>query len=164
MHLWTLKYLWLTLRHKWFVFQAGLKVGAGLWDLITHDLSKLSLSELPAYGRQFYGPADDSDGFIEAWTYHQNRNKHHWEYWIPRTGHNRCNPPHPDGQPVVMPWRYVREMVADWLGASRAYDGRWPEFNKWPWLVSKFRHMTLHPETRHRVRYVLAESGYELLL
>lgn len=144
----TLKYAWLTLKHKYFVFRAGLKIKVPLWRLITHDLSKFRLSELPHYGRQFFGSKDDPEGFIRCWIRHQNRNDHHWEWWIPRTGHNRCDPPFPDGCPVRMSDAAVREMVADWMGASRAYEGKWPDSHHWVWLDKHFGKMDLHPETR----------------
>jgi hypothetical protein len=148
----TIQYFWLTVRHKWFVFLAGRRIGCPLWRLITHDLSKFGPSELRHYGRQFFGKADDPAGFIRCWIHHQNHNDHHWEYWIPRTGHNRCCPPYVDGVPVEMPEGAVLEMVADWFGASRAYEGRWPDEN-WPWLVGSLDKILprLHPMTRLRV-------------
>jgi hypothetical protein len=152
-----MKYFLLTCRHKWFVFLAGLKVGCPLWRLIVHDLSKFLPSELPHYQRQFFGKADDPAGFILCWTRHQNRNDHHWEYWIPRTGHNRCDPPFPDNVPIRMSEGAIREMVADWMGASRAYEGRWPESFSWPWYEKnepKIRER-LHKETGIRVREII---------
>ena len=53
-----MRYFWLTVRHKWFVFRAGLEWSVPLWRLITHDLSKFTRHELPHYDRQFFGPAD----------------------------------------------------------------------------------------------------------
>lgn len=156
----TLKYAWLTLKHKWFVFRAGLRTKAPLWRLIIHDWSKFTPSELPRYGRQFFGAADRPDEFIAAWIHHQNHNPHHWEYWIPRTGHNRCSPPHPDNQPVPMPEWAVREMVADWIGASRAYSGEWPVPGNWPWLEKNGRKPVLHLDTRLMVDRVLQELGF----
>ena len=128
-----LKYAWLTIRHKVFVFRAGLKLGVPMWLLVIHDIDKFYPDELPHYGRQFFGDKNDPEGFIRCWTRHQNRNPHHWEYWIPRTGHNRCSPPFPDNISIPMPREYVLEMVADWCGASRAYEGRWPWEGKWEW-------------------------------
>jgi hypothetical protein len=159
----TWKYFWLTVKHKWFVFRAGLKVGAKLRDLITHDLSKFRWSELPHYGRQFFGKADDPKGFINCWLRHQNRNRHHWEYWIPRTGHNRCEPPYPDMKPIPMPERYVREMVADWLGASRAYEGKWPGA-QWPWLEKNWLKIQerVHPATVRIVMRVLRKLDVQV--
>lgn len=157
----TIKYFLLTLKHKWFVLVAGLKTKANLWDLIVHDWTKFSPSELPHYGRQFFGKADDPEGFIGCWVHHQNHNPHHWEYWIPRTGHNRCQPPFPDGQPIPMPERYVREMVADWLGAGRAYEGKWPNVFIWPWLVANRRKMLLHQNTSEMIDKIVLELQKE---
>ncbi len=156
-----MKYLWLTIKHKWFVFLAGKKTGCSLWRRITHDLSKLSPAELPHYQRQFFGKADDPRGFIRCWIHHQNHNDHHWEYWIPRTGHNRCVPPYPDGKPVPMSLACIREMVADWLGASRAYGGKWPTKEEYPWFDENWDQIAkqLHPATKQAVMGVLEEIG-----
>lgn len=55
--------------------------------------------------------------------------------------------------PLPMPEKYVREMVADWMGASKAYDGKWPK-EKWLWW-EKNREKVLsycHPETIRRIK------------
>lgn len=140
----TIKYAILTIKHKWFVLLAGLRVKCPLWRLITHDLSKFGWSELPHYGRQFFGDKSDGPGFIRCWLRHQNRNDHHFEYWIPRSGHNRCTPPYPDNQPISMPEDAIREMVADWLGASRAYEGKWPDVHNWSWFESNWPKISEH--------------------
>jgi hypothetical protein len=144
----TLKYAWLICKHKWFVYKAGRKLKVPIWRLITHDLSKFYPSELPHYGRQFFGTKDDPGGFIKCWLKHQNRNDHHPEFWTPRTGHNRCNPPYPDGCPIAMDESAVKEAIADWLGASRAYEGRWPDVHHWSWFESHFSRIDMHPDTR----------------
>lgn len=156
-----MKYFWLTIRHKWFVFLAGLKTGAPLWRLVIHDWTKFLPSELPHYQRQFFGAHDDPQGFAAAWLHHQNHNPHHWEYWIPRTGHNRSTPPMPDNDPLEMPWWACREMVADWLGASRAYEWQWPKPGSWPWLEKNYDKIRLHPKSKERVNIVLQELGYD---
>ena len=139
-----MKYLWLTLKHKWFVFLAGIKIKVPIWKLILHDWTKFLPSELPHYQCQFFGKADDPNGFINAWLHHQNSNKHHWEYWIPRTGHNRCTPPYPDNEPILMPENVIREMIADWMGASRAYEGKWPTKDNWKWMDNNLPKILLH--------------------
>lgn len=53
-----LQYLRYILRHKWFVFVAGWKVGAPLWRLVIHDWSKFTPAEWTPYVRKFYGSAD----------------------------------------------------------------------------------------------------------
>lgn len=158
-----MKYFMLIWKHKWFVLLAGLKTKAPPWRLIIHDWSKFLPSELPAYQRQFFGPKELQcpEQFIACWTMHQNRHPHHWEYWIPRTGHNRCTPPLPDNEPIPMPMWAVREMVADWMGASRAYDGKWPSYQRWPWFDNNFAKISgrLHGVTYARVLLVLKEVG-----
>ena len=104
-----MRYFWLTVKHRWFVLLAGLRVGCPLWRLLTHDLSKFGWSELRHYQRRFFGKADRPEQFIRCWLHHQNHNDHHWEYWIPRSGHNRCTPPYPDNQPIPMPFYLVAD-------------------------------------------------------
>lgn len=143
----TLRYLWLTIKHKWFVFLAGLATKAPLWRLLIHDWSKFTLAEAPYYGRQFFGAADEPYGFSCAWNHHQKTNPHHWEYWVMVSGHNRGG--YEDGCALRMPQGYVREMVADWLGASRAYEGVWPtSLETWPWWQDNFDRLRLHSDTR----------------
>lgn len=150
---WSLEYAWLTLKHKWFVFLACRRVGVSLWQALVHDLSKFTPAELPAYGRQFFGDKGDPDGFASAWLHHQNVNPHHWEYWIPRSGHSKGE----DGPaPLPMPEKYVREMVADWMGASRAYTGSWEMHD---WLYKNMPKMRLHQKTKCRIFDVLQEIG-----
>lgn len=156
----TLKYAWLTIKHKYYVFLAGIRIGCPIWRLITHDLSKFSLKELPYYGNQFFGNKDNPTGFMNCWLHHQNHNDHHWEYWIPRTGHSRCTPPYKDNKPIIMPKKAILEMIADWLGASRSYEGRWPTIESWPWAEKNLDNILkrVHPSCRRYVRTTLNES------
>ena len=148
----------LTMKHKWFVLMAGLKIvkGLSIWRLIKHDCSKFLPSELPHYGRQFFGNKDQPYKFMLAWLNHQNNNNHHWEYWIPRTGHSKCDPPYLSGEPLEMKHEAVREMVAGWLGASRAYDGNWPKsLEEWGWFKENFNKIRLNPKTRKQIIVIL---------
>ena len=155
----TLQYLWLTLRHKAFVFRAGLRTGAPIWRLVTHDWSKFTPAEAPHYGRQFFGAADDPLGFSKAWLHHQHLNPHHWEHWIPVTGHNRGG--FSDLEPLPMPMWAVREMVADWMGAGRAYEGAWPDsVRRWDWFQQQWVKVAprMHPLTIRRVERTLGDA------
>ena len=150
----------LIIKHKWFVFLAGLKLRVPLWRLLVHDWTKFLPCELPHYGRQFCGKADRPLEFMHAWLHHQNSNKHHWEYWIPRSG-CRCDPPYPDGFPITMPEWAIREMVADWLGASRTYGTKCSDINDWKWLEKNKHGFILHNETRKKLNQILQELGYK---
>ena len=144
-----LRYAWLTTKHKWFVFLAGRKIGCPLWRLLTHDLSKYGPHELVHYGRQFFGTGDHQEDFGKAWLHHQNINDHHWEYWIFRTKHDQDKNP---SKILPMSDGAVLEMISDWFGASRAYEGAWPWFDEWTWYDENFKRMKLHPETEQKVK------------
>ncbi len=157
-----MSYLLLTIKHKWFVLLAGLKVGVPVWQLLIHDWTKFLPWNLCEYQEQFFGDKSRSEGFINAWLRHQNSHPHHWEYWIPRTGHNRCEPPYKDNEPLAMPEKFVCEMVADWMGASRAYEGKWPDINNWDWMKQNYSKMNLHPVTDVRIGDVIMKlRGYK---
>lgn len=151
-----MQYLILTLKHKWYVFLACLQVDVPLWRAIIHDLSKFTPSELPQYNRHFFGDKGDPKGFARAWLHHQNYNPHHWEYWITRSDHSHGGSGAVDGC-LEMPETYIREMIADWLGASRAYTGSWEMSD---WLLKNLPKIKLHPLTRRKVHNVLTELGY----
>lgn len=168
-----LKYLKSLLIHKWFVLIAGLKVGKiPIWRLAFHDWTKFLPVEFIAYSRHFYGDYPDNSevpellrrlpswngktkqdiqlSFDYAWLHHQNTNPHHWQYWIivydDEPEKVKCLP---------IPETYVYEMVADWAGAGRAYNGKW-EVNQW-YEKSKEK-ILLHPDTRVLVEKVIKEN------
>jgi hypothetical protein len=143
-----LQYLRYVVRHKWFVFVAGRKTGAPLWRLVIHDWSKFMPAEWGPYARRFFsgnsGKLDktgDPEEFHRAWTHHWHLNPHHWEHWLTA-----------DGKPLTMPEPFVREMVADWMGAGRAITGKWEVLE---WYQKNAERMLLHPQTRTRVRLLL---------
>ena len=138
-HLQYLKYI---LRHKWYVFLAGCKLGIPLLALV-HDWSKFKPSEWLPYARTFYNKDgskcyQEHPEFTLAWNHHQKRNKHHWQYWMITwdRGDTECLP---------MPDRYRREMLADWIGAGRALG----KPDTAGWYEANRDNIKLHPETRH---------------
>ena len=123
-----LKYFNYVIKHKWFVLVAGLRLGrVNLWQLIIHDWHKFLPDEWLPYVIYFYGSGKEAheikSRFDVAWNAHQNRAKHHYQYW------HLWND---DGEKyhLPMPEKYVREMVADWMGAGRAITGKW-EMEAW---------------------------------
>lgn len=87
-----LLYGWYLAKHKFFVMWAGLKIGAPLRRLITHDLSKLLPDEWFPYANFFYGRNGASQEDLEdmqaafdlAWLKHQHRNPHHHQHYLLR--------------------------------------------------------------------------------
>ena len=117
-------YLNYVLRHKWLVFLACVRLGVPLRGLL-HDASKLLPDEFFTYARWFYLPdgsrrtdfsgMEDVDrlAFDRAWLLHQNRNRHHWNWWVLREALN-------ESRVLPMPTAFVLEMVADWSAAGKA--------------------------------------------
>lgn len=153
-------YLRTVLRHKAFVLIAGMKCGVPLWRLLVHDLSKFSRAEWGPYVRRFEGGRGgamnheaDPDEWKVAWNHHWHRNPHHWEHWLRFTYFEG-----PDTKvfpaALRMPETYVREMVADWMGAGRAYTGTWDARE---WYEKNRERILLHDDSRAVAERLLAE-------
>jgi len=152
-----MKYFFATLKHKWYVLLAGLKVGGiGLWRLFIHDWSKFTRAELLQYNRQFFGGGGDPIGFAHTWHHHIVNNPHHWNHWVVCGDYWTKEKGAVNGA-LEMPEVYVREMVADWMGASRAYTGSWDMES---WLLKNLPNIVLHPDSRDKLFEVLKEQGY----
>ena len=149
-HLACLKY---TLKHKWYVFLAGIKLGVSLWQGLVHDMSKFLPSEFPAYAECFHN-VDGSRRYLEteafnvAWNSHQKRNKHHHQYWTLIMDES-------DIISLEMPEKYAREMVADWVGAGKAIYGK-NEVKSW-YYRNKHK-VRLHEKTRELVERLVEEA------
>lgn len=161
-------YVWVVLRHKWFVFVAGRVCGVSLYRLLIHDLSKFSPAEFGPYARRFcsgnagkLNKSGDPEDFHYAWLHHQHCNPHHWEYWcqVDVGDFNELDRPDGYANALKMPEKFAREMVADWWAAGRAYEGRWclPE-----WYEKNRYKMVLHPETRELVERLIVKSFLKL--
>lgn len=123
------------------------------YRLLKHDLSKFSWKELPHYARQFCGDKSDQPSFMRAWLHHQNSNDHHWEYWINRSVYHKDKG---DCDTIDMSDAAIREMIADWLAASRAYSGFWPaSLDKWTWYQDKWNKIHLSSDTKQKVLDIL---------
>ena len=116
------KYFKTICTHKWYVFVECCKLGI-IWQGIVHDMSKFSPSEFIASAWYYFGDRSDSvinEGIIEkyqqAWLHHKGHNKHHWEYWVDWDSNT--------GEYILthIPLRYMEEMYADMVGASKAYN------------------------------------------
>ena len=108
-------------KHKIAVFRAG-HGWVPMWRLIVHDFSKLTWTEFKYYTLKF--ELQDCPKEVEeaGWAHHLAHNDHHLEFW----------PTCPSGF-SLMPKDAIKEMVADWMGASYAYEGKWPSCFTWEW-------------------------------
>ncbi len=109
-----IKYLKTICVHKWYVFVECFKQGI-IWQGIVHDLSKFSPSEFIASAKYYNDDGNDYE-YQQAWLHHKGHNKHHWEWWV---DWNSC-----DGSYIItkIPLKYMKEMYADMVGASKAYN------------------------------------------
>lgn len=115
------RYFVLVLKHKWIVFKLMARCGYP-WLGIKHDMSKLGPKEFwrsVKYYQDSKNPTkieEADEEYSMAWLYHKGRNPHHWEFWVDFT----------DDDGIVvnpMPYRYVVEMMCDWIAAGMVYCG-----------------------------------------
>lgn len=144
-------------KHKKFVFQAGRKVGVPLHRLILHDWTKfLPVEFFPYANFDFSGETDVQKifDFNKAWLHHQNRNDHHWQYWIIV---------YDDEEDKIvcmdMPEVCIKEMVADWMGASKVSTGSW-DMTKW--LYKNLSKIIVSDTTKERLYNILRQNGYSI--
>ncbi len=140
------------MRHKYFVFRACALTGASFWLGLIHDLSKFRPSEWVPYAHTFYA-ADGTNQYkptVEfdiAWVKHQHRNPHHHQHWTLLNDDGTI-------ELLPMPEKYVREMIADWIGAGMAIHGRNEVHG---WFHANKSKMRLHKDTETLIYKVLQE-------
>lgn len=155
--------------HKFLVMSYCFRMGLIRQGLL-HDLSKYSPVEFLEGAKFWQGDespnnaARRQNGVSLAWLHHKGRNKHHLEYW---TDFYRDCPLMIRGVPI--PRRYVAEMIADRISASRVYLGE--EYtNASPlqyYLGSEPRMWFVHERTRRDLHFLLemlAQEGEEQMI
>lgn len=160
------EFLYIVLKHKWYVFVFGLRLGAPFWRLVIHDWTKFLPSEIISNYQTFlfykHGKVlneHDKLRIAITRTKHQNRCPHHWEYWICRCRSEDCKEYY--NQPVPMPEAIAKEMVADWLASALAWDNALPK-KEWKWFEKNFSYLKLHPRTWTLLRINLKRLGYSI--
>lgn len=133
-------------KHKAVVYRECKACGIW-WQGVTHDLSKFSPIEFAPSARYFQGDKSPiemqkaAEGYSAAWQHHKGHNPHHWEYW---TDFDENGAVVAD----MIPFRYVVEMVCDWVGAGMVYSGeKWTQAAPMDYYkqVRSGRHF--HPKT-----------------
>lgn len=150
--------------HKYYFFRAGRYLGISWRLIILHDLSKLSPVEFVNYARWKYGVKSMQD-WAWGWFHHLHRNRHHPEHWVLIW----CGDPNSYSDIAltlteyvavwVMPARYVREMVADFMATSREVTG---SYDIGDWLNEHGPKRLMHDDTKTRLHAVMVEAGYAL--
>jgi len=99
-----------------------------------------------AHDFEVSGLCGAKEAFDLAWRHHQRRQPHHWQYWLLTLDSGETFA-------LKMPDRFVKEMVADWMGAGRALG--FPDTAGW-YARNKDR-MLLECSTRDRVEQLLGQ-------
>lgn len=164
-----IKNIWLHFRkiciHKYYVGKYCWKMGL-YWQGITHDLSKFSPIEFWESVKYYQGnrsPIDackEDKGFSNGWLHHKGRNKHHHEYWQDNLDSG--------GQPLIIPKKYAMELIADYLGAGKAYMGKnfsyIEEAKWWDKRKSENPNIAIHPAIKNFITLALTDMaifGYD---
>lgn len=113
---------------------------------IVHDLSKFSPVEFFESVKYYTGTRSPIDvckehkGYSNAWFHHRGRNKHHWEMWLDNFEKGTTY--------TKIPFKYVLEMVCDFLGAGNAYMGENFTFKaEYEWWQNKRKVVKMHEDT-----------------
>ena len=124
--------------------------------LIIHNWHKFLPMEFIAYAKYFHGGKQDKDKapFMMAWNHHVKLGKNHWEHWLLNPNYNFSTAV--DGK-LPMPPKYVREMVADWMGASRTKTNSWDMTD---WLEKTIPEIKydFHPKTCLALEKILCDE------
>lgn len=143
--------------HKWWVFFYSCYFYIPIRGFF-HDWSKFTPVEFFESVKFFKGdssPINEAkkvNGISFAWQHHKGRNPHHYEYWTD------CY----DTGTVArqMPWKYVIELVCDYLAAGRTYN----DYNKTEkftfqkeldWWNKTKDSKCMHEETKQAVSKIL---------
>ena len=157
------KHLKTITKHRFLVMKYCFRCGLYRQGLI-HDLSKYSPTEFWVGAKYYQGDHSPNDeerrdrGYSSAWLHHKGRNKHHLEYWMDYDVHG-------DQQiaGMRMPEKYVAEMVADRVAASKIYKkDKYTDSSALEYYMSKRDFHVLHPDTRElleKLLFMLADAG-----
>lgn len=108
-------------KHRHMVMRLCFKAGIGFQGL-KHDLSKYSWTEFKTgaiYYKGTFSPNGEErriKGYSLAWLKHSGKNKHHFEFWV---HYDAINGKY---EPVLMPVKYVKEMLCDRIAATKVYQ------------------------------------------
>lgn len=153
--------------HKYWVLVYCRKLGI-TWRGLTHDLSKFSPVEFWESVRYWDGKTSPivkckaDKGYSLAWQHHKGRNRHHYEYWVDNLDQG--------GTPIKMPWKDMLELIADYLGAGRAYNNGVGKDSilkhEKEWFRKKIQndHPKIHPATIKMIDFLLDEFAEDELI
>lgn len=112
----SLKYL---AKHKYYVLEGGLELGAPVWPLVKHDWTKLKPSLWVPYREFFHGEHGNDpeayEKFRNAVAMHAKLEKHHDYKYNNPAGTIRPN----------------KENLADWWSVAKSHNPNTPDIKTW---------------------------------
>ena len=150
-----LKHLKTVRTHRKYVRKMCWKLGL-YWQGIVHDLSKYSITELKMckYWTGKGSPHQacrEAIGYSPSWIHHYHKNKHHYQYWWGEDEEGKI-------LPIKMPYKYALELIADYLGAGKAYNGNNFSFkDELDWWRNHVKTIKMHDETKAFVTSILSD-------
>ena len=156
-------HLYTVLKHKYWVFHYAVRLRIPIRGFF-HDFSKFHPTEFfesVIYYTGTSSPIDECkkvNGYSGAWMHHKGHNKHHYEYWQDNFDNG--------GVPLCMPYKETIEMLCDYLGAGKAYNGRNFTFKKeyeW-WKVKSSKPLAMHEVQKNFFEYVFSEMAEKNML
>ena len=137
------KHTKLVIKHKLVVFKLCCKIGIP-WRGFMHDWSKFSPTEFWESIKYYRGNGSPirlckaEKGYSKAWLHHKGRNKHHPEYWIDYSLHDKT---------VIMPYKYAAEMICDKMAAGIVYSGKeWTNNTQIDYYMKERETSLIHPQ------------------
>ena len=149
------KYFVTICKHKWYVFIECCKLGI-IWQGIIHDMSKFYPSEFIASAKYFNGDKNDIE-YQHAWLHHKGHNKHHWGYWVDWNSET--------GEYILIniPLKYLKEMYADFVGASKAYNkGNFDNSEPYRYFTSKCNGWVMDSKSKNYLKGLLEELAKQM--
>ena len=143
--------------HKIMVMKHCFRLGLYRQGLL-HDLSKYLPVEFLVGAKYYQGTQSPNNaerldkGYSAAWLHHKGRNKHHFEYW---SDYQADVEGHPVGG-MKRPRRYVAEMLADRVAASKVYNkDTYNRHHPLQYFLKGKHHYMMHPDTMNELEYLL---------
>lgn len=134
-------------KHKVIVCRECIACGE-IWRGLMHDNSKFGPTEFISSAKYFQGNRSPIEaekealGYSNVWLHHKGRNQHHWEYW--------CDYNNNTGEvfPHKIPYKFVVEMICDWIGAGMVYSGeKWTQEEPLAYYIKMRAGRHFHPDT-----------------
>ncbi len=149
------KHLKTITRHRHRVIHNCYLAGIGFQGLF-HDLSKYMPSEFIAGVTHYQGTRSPNEGEREdygyslAWMHHKGRNRHHFEYWTDYDHVTRKI------SPVMMPKRFVVEMLCDRIAASQIYlSDKYNDGEPLAYFIKGSKTRVIHKRTSAEIELLL---------